>query len=80
MCQIPLAIQCIYRCSDKGSEVGNGKEGREWRLPGFLYADDLVLWGESEEDLRGMVGWFVEVCRRELKVRGGPERDGGMVC
>ena len=21
--------------------------GRKWRLPGLLYADDLVLWGES---------------------------------
>ena len=27
-------------------------------LPSLLYADDL------EEDLRVMVGWFVEVCRR----------------
>ena len=35
---------------------------REWRLPGLLYADDLVLCGESEEDLRVMVGRFIEVC------------------
>ena len=28
------------------------EEGREWRLSGFLYADDLVLCGESREDLR----------------------------
>ena len=34
------------------------------RLTGLLYADDLVLCSESEEDLRGMVGWFAEVCRR----------------
>ena len=35
----------------------------EWRLPGLLYADDL------EKDLRAMMGWFVEVCRRRgLKV------------
>ena len=20
------------------------EDGREWRLPGFLYADDLVMW------------------------------------
>ena len=34
-----------------------------------LYADDLVLYGESEEDLRAVVGCFVEVCRRRgLKV------------
>ena len=32
------------------------EDGREWRLPGLLYADDLVLHGESEEDLRVMVG------------------------
>ena len=28
-------------------------------LSEFLYADDLVLCGESEEDLRTMVGSFV---------------------
>ena len=34
-----------------------------------MYADDLVLCGESEEGLRVMVGWFAEVCkRRGLKV------------
>ena len=25
------------------------EEGREWRLPGLLYADDLVLCGESRK-------------------------------
>ena len=45
------------------------EEGREWRFPGLLYADDLVLCGDSEENLRTMVGCFVEVCRRRgLKV------------
>ena len=39
-------------------------DGREWRLPGLLYADDLVLCGESEEDLRALVRRFLEVCRR----------------
>ena len=43
------------------------EEGREWRLPGLLYADDLVLCGESEEELRAMVGCFSEVCS-SLKV------------
>ena len=28
------------------------ENGREWRLPGLLCADDLILFGESEEDLR----------------------------
>ena len=61
MYHVPLGFQCIYGCSDEGSDRG---EGREWRLPGLLYADDLVLYGESEEDLRAIVGGFVEVCKR----------------
>ena len=40
----------------------------------FSNADDLVLCGESGEDLRGMVGWFVEVCRRGLKVIAGKSK------
>ena len=32
------------------------KDGREWRLHSLLYADNLVLCGESEEVLRAMVG------------------------
>ena len=40
------------------------EEGREWRLPGLLYADNVVLCGESEEDLRTIEGHFIEVCRR----------------
>ena len=32
---------------------------------GLLYTDDLVICGESEEDLRAMVGRFAEVCRRK---------------
>ena len=44
-------------------------EGRKWRFPGLLYPDDLVLCGELEEDLKEMVGYYVEVCkRRGLKV------------
>ena len=34
------------------------------RMPGLLYADDLVPCGDSEEDLRVMVGRFTEVCKR----------------
>ena len=41
----------------------------------LLYADDLVLCGESEEDLRSMVRCFVEVCqRRGLKVNAGKSK------
>ena len=32
--------------------------GKEWRLPGFSYVD-LILCGESKEDLRVIVGRFV---------------------
>ena len=38
--------------------MGRREERREWRLPGPLYTDDLVLCGESEEYLKGMVGWW----------------------
>src|SRR5678815_2772543 len=42
---------------------------REWRVPYLLYEDDLVLCGESEESLRGLVERFGRVCkRRGLKV------------
>ena len=48
------------------------EKGREWRLPGLLFAEDLVLCGKLEEDLRAMVGRFVEMCRRRgLKVNVG---------
>ena len=31
-------------------------------MPGLLYVDDLVLYGE--EDLKVMMGGFAEVCKR----------------
>ena len=40
-------------------------------MPDLLYADDLVLCGELKEDLKAMIGYFVEVCRRGLKVYAG---------
>ena len=45
-------------------------------MPILLYADDLVLCGESEEeDLRVMVRQFAEVCRRRgMKVNGGKSK------
>ena len=40
-----------------------------------MYADDLVLCDEWEENLRAMVGRFVEGCRRRgLKVNGGKSK------
>ena len=48
------------------------EEGREWRLFVLLYEDDLVLCGDSEEDLKEMVGSFDEVCRRSgVKLKMG---------
>ena len=41
------------------------------KLHSLLYEDYLVLCGKLEEDLRAMVGHFVEVCRRGLKVNAG---------
>ena len=52
---VPVGVQSIYGWSDEGGEDRNGKEGREWRMPGLLYADGLILCSESKEDLRGMV-------------------------
>ena len=37
---------------------------REKRVPGLLHADYLVLCSESEDDLKAMLGHFVEMCRR----------------
>ena len=31
-------------------------------MPGLLYADDLALYGESEENLKVIMEHFVEVC------------------
>ena len=54
---------------------------------GLLYADDLFLRGESEEDLRAMMGRFAEVCRKGgLKVNAGNSKrmvlngEEGLVC
>ena len=56
-------------------EVRFQEEGREWRLPGLLYADDLVLCDKSKKNLRVMVGRFAEVCRRRgLKVNEGKNK------
>ena len=42
----------------KEMKIGMGRRGEYggYPLPGLLYADDLVLCSESEEDLRAMVG------------------------
>ena len=59
----------------------------KWRFPGLLYADDLVLCVELEEDLRAIVEQFAEVCRkRGLKINAGKSKvmvlngDEGFLC
>ena len=82
MYHVPLAVQCIYGWSNGGGEDGDGKEGSEpiggWErveIAWPLYADGLVLCGESEEDLRAIVGRFIEMCRRRgLKVNAGKSK------
>ena len=62
----------VYMDTDEGVKNGKGRRGvrvqenrLEFKLPGLLYADDLVvLCGESEEDLKAIMGRFIEVCRR----------------
>ena len=66
----------------KKLKMGMGRRGvrfeeerREWRLPDLLYADNLVLCGESEEELKTIVGRFIEVYRRRsLKVNAGKSK------
>ena len=44
-------------------------------MAGLLYADDLILCGESKGDLRVIVGLFAKVCRkRGLKVHAGKSK------
>ena len=77
MYHAPLALQCIYGCSEEGGEDGDGEKGREWRLAGILYADDLGLCSESEKDLEAMVKRCVEMCRtRDLKINAGKSMVG----
>ena len=61
MYHVPLAVKCIYGYSNEGSKNEDGKEVRKWGLPRLMYTDDLVLCGESKEDLRAMVESFVGV-------------------
>ena len=54
---------CVYGCNDERGENGDGEDGSEVsgggkrvRLPSLLYVEDLAMCGESEEDLKVMVG------------------------
>ena len=90
----PWLFNAYINAVMKEVKIGMGRkgvrfmeDGREWRLPGLLYADVLVLCCQSEEDLRVMVGLFVEVCRkRGMKVNSGKSkvmamnREEGLEC
>ena len=59
----PLFFNIYMDAVMKELKMGMGRkgvrfleEGREWRLPGLFYADDLVLRDELEEDLRFLRG------------------------
>ena len=56
MYHVPLALQCIYGHSDKEGENRVGMEG--------VRVEVLVLCGESEEDLKVIVGCTVEVYKK----------------
>ena len=54
MYHVLLALQRIYMDEVMEVEIGMGRrevrfleDGKEWRLPGLLYADDLVLSSKS---------------------------------
>ena len=73
MYHVPSAVQCIYM-DGAMKEVKMGMEwrgvsfmedGREWRFPCFLYADDFVLCGELEEDLKMMGGELIRCVEGE---------------
>ena len=76
MYHVHLALQCICGRIDEEGGNGNGEGGSKVSGGGktveigcLLFADDLVLYGESEEDLRAVVGCFIEMYRRRgLKV------------
>ena len=42
------------------------EDEKEWRLPGPLYVEALVLCDESEEGLKVLLGLFVEYIGREF--------------
>ena len=61
------------RIQGEGAELN--ENGKLWKVPSCLYADDAVLFAESEEKLQRMVSEFNCVCeRRKLKVNAGKSK------
>ena len=83
MYHVPLAVQYIYmdgvmkevkmEMGRRGVRFLRMVEGRDCLAS--CMQNDLVLCGESKEDLRVMVGEFAEVCRRRgLKVNAAKSK------
>ena len=66
MYHLPLAFLFICGRRHEGDENGDGKEKRELRLSGLLYADDLVLCGNSKNDIWVMLGILLRCVGREF--------------
>lgn len=61
------------RTHGEGAELA--LDDKVWKVPTCLYADDTVLFAESEQKLERMVNEFDKVCdRRELKVNAGKSK------
>ena len=77
MYSVLLTPQCTYKRNEERGKYGDGKMGSEnpggrERMGITLCADDLVLCGELEENLRAVVGRFAEgYRRRSLKDNAG---------
>ena len=66
-----IVVDWIWRICNMAFEsvlclITGGRERVE--ISCLSYANDLVLYGESEEELKVKVGRFVELCRRGLEV------------
>ena len=83
MCHDPFGFQVYIEVKMWMGRVGVrlSEYGKELRLPGFFYADDMLLFGESEEYLNIVViKCFVEICKRRVqKVNVDVVRKGGSV-
>ena len=64
----PLLFNIYMDAVMKEVKMGMGRrgvrfqeEGRKWRLPGLLCANDLVLYSDSEKDLKSMLSYVEEI-------------------
>ena len=69
----------VYICAVmKEVKMSMGRMGvwfiEEGRLPGLLYADDLILYGDVAENLKVMMRNFVKISRRDMKVNANKRK------